>query len=87
MHHYIKVIVKPDYVTFDVVPIFSKWAKFFYMYVDEPYTYTYSYVANNFAWLIACLAVALGGAVAGMLLIRRSIRRRREAGATPDRSV
>ena len=86
MHHYIKVSVKPDRINFEVVPIFNKWAKFFYMYVDEPYTYTYSYVADNFAWLIACLAVALGGAVAVMLLIRRSIRRRREAGATPDRS-
>ena len=85
MHHYIKVSVKPDRINFEVVPIFSKWAKFFYMYVDEPYTYTYSYVADNFAWLIVCLGLALGGAVAVMLLIRRGIRSRRDAGATPGR--
>ena len=78
MHHYIKVTVTPDRIDFEVIPIFSRWAKFFYMYVDEPWTYTYAYVTNNFAWLIACLGVALAGAVVLTVWLRKRLRGGRE---------
>ena len=86
MHHYIKVIVSPDRIDFQVIPIYSKWATFFYMYVDEPWTYTYAYVSNNFAWLIACLGVGLAGFVVLIVWLRKRMKGRPEAEVT-DRTI
>ena len=75
MHHYIKVTVSKDRVNFDVKPVTSRWAKFVYMYLEEPWVYTYAYVANNYTWLILVLGAALILAGGTFLILRRKRKR------------
>jgi len=76
MHHYIKVTVSKDRVLFDVKPIISRWAKFVYMYIEEPWIYTYAYVANNYCWLIVALGAALVVAGGTFEILRKRGKRR-----------
>jgi hypothetical protein len=59
MHHYLKITVSRDGVTCDLKPVVSRGSKYIYMYLEEPWVYTYAYIANNYRWLIVVLGSAL----------------------------
>jgi serine/threonine-protein phosphatase CPPED1 len=68
MHHYLMVTVDGDKVSYVVKPIKSPGSTFLYRWVDEPWTYFYAYVSNNY-WLFAApLLAALAIVIAGLAL-------------------
>ncbi|MHB8894729.1 MAG: metallophosphoesterase family protein [Candidatus Geothermincolia bacterium] len=74
MHHYVLVSVKGDEVKYTVKPIKSGGSTFVYRYIDEPWTYFYAYVSNNF-WLVAgCLLAALAVVLGALTLVARKMK-------------
>ena len=81
MHHYLLVKVAGNKVSYVVKPIISRGSTFFYMYLDEPWTYIYAYTSNNFRLVAGCLFAALAVVLAALIVLIRSKRPERTGAA------